>query len=149
MFSGILANTRLYDSPVGIWKDIQVAIQAYQETWWLEQLIAGDHRAIYDHPGNHPHGTLLTTLEGYLDIYRATGEPIYINAVKSALNMYEDKWQHVGGGIVMCEYDTYYPGCNWLSPNHKYNELCMTNFWVLLNQRMHLLEPIMLIMLMR
>ena len=140
-FQGILANTRLYDSPVGVWKDIQVAIQAYQETWWLEQLIAGDHRAIYDHPGNHPHGTLLTTLEGYLDIYRATGEPIYINAVKSALRMYEDKWQHVGGGIVMCEYDTYYPGCYWLSPNHKYNELCMTNFWVLLNQRMHLLEP--------
>jgi len=49
-FQGILANTRLYDSPVGVWKDIQVAIQAYQETWWLEQLIAGDHRAIYDHP---------------------------------------------------------------------------------------------------
>ncbi len=140
-FQGILANTRLYDSPVGVWKDIQVAIQAYQETWWLEQLIAGDHRAIYDHPGNHPHGTLLTTLEGYLDIYRATGEPIYINAVKSALKMYEEKWQHVGGGIVMCEYDTFYPGCNWLSPTHKYNELCMTNFWVLLNQRMHLLEP--------
>ncbi len=140
-FQGILANTRLYDSEVGVAKDIEIAKQAYEETWWLKQLIKGDHRAIYKHPGNHPHSTLLTTLEAYLDLYRVTGEQIYIDAVKSALTMYEDKWQHVGGGINMCEYDTYYPGCNWLSPEHTYNELCSTNFWILLNQRMHLLEP--------
>ena len=140
-FQGILANTRMYDAPNGKWEDMQVAIDHYQETWWLKQVIAGDHRAIYDHPGNHPHSTLLTTLEGYLDLYRATGEAIYIDAVKSALHMYEDKWQHVGGGINMCEFDTYWPVCNWLSPNHSYNELCSTNFWILLNQRMHLLFP--------
>ena len=140
-FQGILANTRMYDAPCGKWEDMQVAIDHYQETWWLKQVIAGDHRAIFDHPGNHPHSTLLTTLEGYLDLYRATGEGIYIDAVKSALRMYEDKWQHVGGGINMCEFDTYWPGCNWLSPKHNYNELCSTNFWVLLNQRMHLLFP--------
>lgn len=140
-FQGILANTRMYDAPNGKWADMQVAIDHYQETWWLEQLIRGDHRAIYDHPGNHPHSTLLTTLEGYLDLYRATGEKIYIDAVKAALYMYEDKWQHVGGGISMCEHDSYYPGCNWLNPKRKYNELCSTNFWVLLNQRMHRLEP--------
>lgn len=140
-FQGILANTRLYDSPAGVRADIDTAIRYYQEDWWLDQLIAGDHRAIYDHPGNHPHSTLLTTLEGYFDLYRATGREKYLQAVKSALAMYEDKWQHVGGGIVMCEFDTYYPGCNWLSTNHSYNELCSTNFWVLLHQRMHLLEP--------
>ena len=140
-FQGILANTRLYDAPVGKMKDIEVAVRYYQEDWWLEQLIAEDHRAIYDHPGNHPHSTLLTTLEGYCDLYRVTGREKYISAVKHALKMYEEKWQHVGGGISMCEMDTYYPGCNWLSPSHHYNELCSTNFWVLLNQRMHLLEP--------
>ncbi len=140
-FQGILANTRLYDAPVGMIKDIEVAQQHYQEDWWLDQLLAGDHRAIYDHPGNHPHSTLLTTLEGYLDLYRATGTPKYLNAVKAALAMYRDKWQHVGGGIVMCEHDTFYPGCNWLGMKHNYNELCSTNFWVLLHQRMHRLEP--------
>jgi len=140
-FQGILANTRLYDSPVGIRQDVDTAIQYYGEDWWLAQLIAGDHRAIYSHPGNHPHSTLLTTLEGYLDLYRATGRETCLRAVKCALRMYEDQWQHVGGGIVMCENDTFYPGCNWLSPEHQYNELCSTNFWVLLNQRMHRLEP--------
>lgn len=140
-FQGILVGTRVYDSPVGSQEDIAVAEKYYRETWWLEQVIAGDHRAIYQHPGNHPHSTLLTTLEGYCDLYRATGDEIYIKAVKKALEMYEDKWQHVGGGINMCERDTYWPGCNWLGMKHKYNELCSTNFWVLLNQRMRLLEP--------
>ena len=140
-FQGILANTRLYDAPVGVQKDVDVAIRHYQEDWWLDQIIAKDHRAIYAHPGNHPHSTLLTTLEGYCDLYRATGNEKYLLAVKTALSMYEDKWQHVGGGINMCEHDQYYPGCNWLDPKHHYNELCSTNFWVLLNQRMHRLEP--------
>ncbi len=140
-FQGILANTRLYDSPVGIREDAETAIRYYGEEWWLKQVIDGDQRAIYDHPGNHPHSTLLTTLEGYFDLYRATGRETYLQAVKSALRMYEEKWQHVGSGIVMCENDTFYPGCNWLSPHHQYNELCSTNFWVLLNQRLHRLEP--------
>ncbi len=140
-FQGILASTRMYDSPCGIDEDIEVARRYYQEDWWLDQLIHGDHRAIYAHPGNHPHSTLLTALEGYLDLYRVTGEEKYIAAVRSALHMYEDKWQHVGGGIAMCENDDYYPGCLWLSPEHNYNELCSTNFWILLNQRMHRLYP--------
>ena len=140
-FQGILANTRLYDSPVGVPRDVEVAIRHYQENWWLDQLIADDQRAIYDHPGNHPHSTLLTALEGYCDLYRVTGEERYLRAVKHALKMYEDQWQHVGGGITMCENDVFYPGGRWLSPSHHYNELCSTNFWVLLNQRMHRLEP--------
>lgn len=140
-FQGILANTRLYDAPVGVREDIDTAIAYYQEDWWLEQLLWDDQRAIYDHPGNHPHSTLLTTLEAYCDLYRITGNNTYLQAVKHALRMYEESWQHVGGGIAMCENDTFYPGCNWLSPSHQYNELCSTNFWVLLNQRMHRLEP--------
>ena len=140
-FQGILAPTRVYDSPVGKWEYIEIAQKHYQETWWLEQLIRRDHRAIYAHPGNHPHSTLLTALEGYLDLYRATGDELYYKAVAAALEMYEDKWQHVGGGIAMCEDDRYYPGCLWLDPGHNYNELCSTNFWVLLNQRMRRLDP--------
>lgn len=140
-FQGILANTRLYDSPVGVSADVETAEKYYLEDWWLDQLIADDQRAIYQHPGNHPHSTLLTTLEGYFDLYRATGREKYIEAVRHALKMYEDKWQHVGGGIAMCEDDTYWPGCSWLSVGHHYNELCSTNFWVLLNQRMHRIEP--------
>ena len=41
----------------------------------------------------------------------------------------------------MCEDDEYFPGCLWLNPKHNYNELCSTNFWILLNQRMRRLDP--------
>ena len=140
-FQGILANTELYLSPVGVEKDLEVAQKFYREDWWLQQLVNHEQRAIYQHPGNHPHSTLLTTLEGILDMYRTTGEEFLLQAVQSALEMYEDKWQHVGGGIVMCEGDNHYPGCNFLSMNHSYNELCSTTFWILLHQRLHLLDP--------
>lgn len=140
-FQGILANTELYRSPVGNNADLEVAQRYYREDWWLHQLIKKDQRAIYAHPGNHPHSTLLTTLEGILDMYRATGEAFLLDAVHSALSMYEEKWQHVGGGIVMCEFDNHYPGCNFLAPHHHYNELCSTTFWILLHQRLQLLEP--------
>jgi DUF1680 family protein len=55
--------------------------------------------------------------------------------------MYKRDWQHVGGGIVMCEFLDAYPGCAWLSPPKPYNELCCTSFWILLNQRLHRLFP--------
>lgn len=141
-FQGILANTELYYSPVGIDMDLEVAQKYYREEWYLEKLKNKDYDGLYRHP-NHPHGTVLTAIEGYLDIYRATGEKFLFECVKNALEMVEEKWQHVGGGIVMCEGDgdPHYPGCNYLSMSHSYNELCCTTFWILLNQRMALLCP--------
>lgn len=140
-FQGILANTELYRSPVGVEKDLQIAQKYYREEWWLDQLLNHEQRAIYKHPGDHPHSTLLTTLEAILDMYRETGEEKLLNAVKCALELYKDKWQHVGGGIVMCEADRHYPGCNFLGHTHQYNEICSTTFWMLLHQRLHLLDP--------
>lgn len=141
-FQGILANTALYLSPVGVKEDLETGIKCYREDFWLEWVHNKEHKAIYQKPGNHPHGTLLTTLEGYLDVYRATGEEYLLECVKTALGMYEDKWQHVGGGIVMCEDDkAQAPGAYLITRDHHYNELCCSTFWVLLNQRMHLLEP--------
>ncbi|MDR1892423.1 MAG: glycoside hydrolase family 127 protein [Oscillospiraceae bacterium] len=143
-FQGILANTELYRSPVGVPADMETAQKYYREDWWLDWLDKEEQRAIYRHPGNHPHGTLLTALEAYLDLYRATGEEYLLSCVQKALRMFEDKWQHVGGGIVMCESfqgEIHYPGCNLLESWLPYNELCCSTFWILLNQRLHLLFP--------
>lgn len=141
-FQGILANTELYLSPVGNERDLEVAQKFYREDWWLDLLKEKNHDAICRHP-NHPHGTVLTSVEGYLDIYRITGEDKLFECAKNCLEMIEDKWQHAGGGIVMCEEtgDPQYAGCNFVSMRHSYNELCCTTFWVLLNQRMALMNP--------
>ena len=144
-FQGVVASPFVYNTPVGKKEDIDTTIQYYEEDWRLGQFIMREKRAIETRkqPGvePHPHGTELEALEGYLDLYRATGKHYYLRAVMNAYEMYKQDWQHVGGGIVMCEYLDAYPGCNWLSPPRPYNELCCTSFWILLNQRLHRLFP--------
>ena len=144
-FQGVVASPFVYNTPIGKREDIDTTIQYYEEDWRLGQFIMREKQsiAIRKQPGYepHPHGTELEALEGYLDLYRATGKHYYLRAVLNAYEMYKRDWQHAGGGIVMCEYLDSYPGCNWLSPPKPYNELCCSSFWIFLNQRLHHLFP--------
>jgi DUF1680 family protein len=138
-FQGVIANTTVYLSSVGLPEDLQTTVDYYQENWWLGQLIRGDDGAIHKRPT--PHGTELEAITAYMDLYIATGKPLYLNAVNAAYRMFQEKWQHVGGGIVAIENTDIAPGCYWLDPVHKYNELCCTAHWIYLNQRFHRLYP--------
>lgn len=138
-FQGVIANTTVYFTEVGLPEDLDVTIECYQENWWLAQFIRNDDGAIYRRPT--PHGTELEAITAYLDLYIATGKPLYLNAVNSAYRMIQGKWQHVGGGIVAIEHTEITPGCLWLDPIHKYNELCCSAHWLYLNQRYHHLYP--------
>lgn len=144
-FQGVVASPFVYNTPIGKGEDIETTVKYYEEDWRLGQFIMREPHAIETRkqPGiePHPHGTELEGFEGYLDLYRATGKHYYLRAVLNAYEMYKRDWQHVGGGIVMCEFLEAYPGCNWLSPPRPYNELCCTSFWILLNQRLHRLYP--------
>ena len=138
-FQGVISNTTVYLSEVGLPEDLQTTVDYYQENWWLAQFIRGDAGAIHKRPT--PHGTELEAITAYLDLYLATGKPLYLNAVNAAYRMFQDKWQHLGGGIVTIENTDIEPGCNWLDPVHKYNELCCSAHWIYLNQRYHRLYP--------
>ncbi|MDR2370416.1 MAG: glycoside hydrolase family 127 protein [Treponema sp.] len=144
-FQGLVCSPFVYNTPIGKPEDIENTVQYYEEDWRLGQFIMREPNAIETRkqPGvePHPHGTELEAFEGYLDLYRATGKHYYLRAVMNAYEMYKQDWQHVGGGIVMCEFLDAHPGCNWLSPPRPYNELCCTSFWILLNQRLHRLFP--------
>lgn len=89
----------------------------------------------------HPHGTEIEAMEGYLDLYRATGKHYYLRAVQNFYDLYKQDWQYPGGGIAMCEAERAFPKCYWLSSDKHYNELCCSSFWLLLNQRFHRLFP--------
>jgi uncharacterized protein len=138
-FQGVIANTTVYLSEVGLPEDLDTTVNYYQENWWLAQFIRGDEGAIHRRPT--PHGTELEAITAYMDLYMATGKPLYLNAVNSAYRMFKDKWQHPGGGIVAIENTEIVPGCYWLDPLHKYNELCCSAHWIYLNQRYHRLYP--------
>ena len=138
-FQGVIANTTVYLTEVGLAEDLQTVVDYYQENWWLAQFIRGDDGAVHRRPT--PHGTELEAITAYMDMYLATGKPLYLNAVNAAYRMFQEKWQHTGGGIVAIENTSIAPGCLWLDPIHKYNELCCTAHWIYLNQRYHRLYP--------
>jgi DUF1680 family protein len=137
---GIIPSTRMYFTPVGKPEDILVVQRYFQENYWMKQMAERDQKAIWLYPYDRPHNYLLTAIEPYLDLYRATGETRYLEAASGAWDLYHDNWQHVGGSISICEgTDLHPPKSYYLHRNT--GELCGSVFWAFLNQRFHLLNP--------
>jgi len=137
---GIIPSTRMYFTPVGKPKDIQIVQQYFQENYWMEQLANRDLKAIWLYPYDRPHNYLLTGIEPYLDLYRATGAEKYLNTALGAWDLYHDNWEHVGGSIAICEGTDLYPPKSYYL-HRSTGELCGSVFWAFLNQRFHLLNP--------
>jgi len=137
---GVIPITRMYFTPVGKPKDIQVVQQYFQENYWMDDLAKREKRAIWQYPYDRPHCYLITAIEPYLDLYRATGAKKYLDASMGGWDLYHENWEHVGGSIAICEgTDLYAPKSYYL---HRHTgELCGSVFWVKLNQRFHLLNP--------
>jgi len=136
---GMIANTRMYFTPVGKAADIQVIQRFFQENYWMEQLAAREERAIWQYPYDRPHCYLITNLEAYMDLYRATGDPRYLRAVEGAWELYHDNWENPGGSISIIEVVVCPPKSYML--HAELEELCGNAFWAFLSQRFHLLDP--------
>ena len=137
---GIIPSTRVFFTPVGKPKDIQVVQQYFQENYWIEQLTKRDEKAIWLYPYDRPHNYLITAIEPYLDLYRATGAKKYLDAASGGWDLYHDNWEHVGGSIAICEGTDLYPPKSYYL-HHSTGELCGSVFWAFFNQRFHLLNP--------
>jgi DUF1680 family protein len=136
---GIIASTRLYNTPVGKPEDLQIAQRYYQENFWMKMLVDRDIDAIWKMPYDRPHCYLIPTLESYADLYKATGEQRYLDAVLGGWDLYKEYYQHVGGAISVCEGAPFPPKSNLL--DGRTGELCGNVFWIFLNQRLHVLYP--------
>ncbi len=136
---GMVANTRVGTSPVGVPKDAQVIQQYYQEDAWLNGLARREKEQVWQYPYDRPHCYLLTNLEAYLDIYLITGDQRYFDAVLGAWELYRAHWQQAGGSISIIEFEKDPPDSNYLS--QKLGELCGSSFWVFLSQRFLQLNP--------
>jgi DUF1680 family protein len=136
---GMIANTRLYFTPVGKPADMQVIQRYFLEDKWLEALATYDERQIWQYPYDRPHCYLLTNLEAYLDVYRATGDRRWHDGVKAAWEMYRKHWEQIGGSISIIEYNYDPPNSNSLKK--ELGELCGSSFWAFLSQRFQLMNP--------
>ncbi len=141
---GMVANTRMYFTSVGKPEDLQVIQRYYQEDFWLEGLARRDEEMVWQYPYDRPHNYLITDFEAYLDLYRATGEARYLDAVLGAWQLYHDSWEHVGGSIAITEFGEFPPKSYRLKSQFTFcetGELCGSSFWAHLNQRLYLLNP--------
>ena len=136
---GMVANTRMYFTPVGKPADLQTIQRYFQENYWMEGLAKRSAEAVWQYPYDRPHCYLLTNIEAYADLYRATGDPRYREAAMGAWDLYHDNWENTGGSISIIEFEKDPPKSNYLYM--KLGENCGSAFWALLNQRFHLLQP--------
>jgi DUF1680 family protein len=136
---GSVANTRMYFTPVGKPADIQVIQRYFQENYWMEGLARRSQEAVWQYPYDRPHCYLLTDIEAYADLYRATGDVRYRDAVMGAWDLYRENWENTGGSFSIIEFQVNPPKSNYLYM--KLGENCGNAFWALLNQRFHVLEP--------
>ncbi|MCX6895465.1 MAG: glycoside hydrolase family 127 protein, partial [Verrucomicrobia bacterium] len=140
---GMIANTRTYFTPIGKPEDLQVIQRYFQENYWLDELAKRQDKAIWQYPYAQPHNYLITSIEPYLDLYRATGNRHYLDASLGGWELYHDNWEHIGGSIAICEgflaNETYPPHSNFLHLHT--GELCGSVFWARFSQRFHLLYP--------
>ncbi len=147
-FQAVVGSTIVYNSEIGVDEDMEITREYYEEPWRLAQFLSHEREAVYtrNQPGHepHPHGTELEAYEGYLDLYRYTGAPYYLNAVRDVVSAYKAEWQHPGGGIIMCEHlrgNAVRKYALWYTQDHTYNEICASSFWLGIHQRLHRLFP--------
>lgn len=147
-YQAVVASPLVYATEVGVPDDMDKTIEYYEEDWRLAQFLHYELDAVqtrHQHGSEpHPHGNELEGFEGYLDLYRYTGKPYYLNAVINCIDLYKHHWQHTGGGISMCERfidKKYGKRSIYDDPKYTYNELCSSAFWMQLHQRLHRLYP--------
>jgi DUF1680 family protein len=141
---GMIASTRMFFTPVGKPQDIQTIQRYYQENYWLEGLAAHNPEVVWQYPYDRPHNYLITDFEAYLDVYRATGDKRYLDAMKGAWDLYHDHWEHVGGSIAITEFGEFPPGSYRLNAQFPFcetGETCGSVFWTRFNQRFLLMQP--------
>ncbi len=136
---GMIANTRTSLSPVGKHADVQIIQRYFEEPAFLAGTAAKQDTQIWQYPYDRPHCYLLTNLEAYLDMYLATGDRRYHDAVLGAWELYHENWEQPGGSISIIEFQHDPPGSNFL--HQELGELCGSSFWVFLSQRFHLMDP--------
>ena len=136
---GMIANTRMYFTPLGKPADIQLIQRYYIEDKWLAALARYDKDQIWQYPYDRPHCYLLTNLEAYMDVYRATGDQRIHDGVKAAWEMYNAHWEQPGASISIIEYMYCPPDSESLT--QLLGEFCGSAFWVFLSQRFQLIHP--------
>jgi DUF1680 family protein len=142
---GMIANSRTYtDTPIGVPGDIQVLQRYFQLNFWLDDLAARKAEAVWQYPYERTHSYLIVTLNAYMDMYVATGDKHYLEAMRGAWDIFHDHFLHTGGSISLLE-SFKFPPISYPPDSHHLRlntgELCGNSFWATFNEQLRILFP--------
>lgn len=120
----------LYESSIGVPKDMEVYERFIHLESWAKALADGQSMAIAHMPGFSAHCYELLCLEAFIRLYRSTGNKEYWDTSIGFWNTYRQYFCHLGGAAAICEgHPPYYPpGSYRLTSGHN-GETCGTVFW--------------------
>lgn len=144
-YQGMIADMEMALSDLGKEEDWTKSAALYTIPTWVEELIAGDTKTIWQRPNDAAHGYELNAMISYLELYQLSGEEQYLQAVLSAWEMFKKYWIHIGGNVGICEeHDAvfnYLPGSRHISADKHTGETCNNVWWLILNQKLLQLFP--------
>ena len=133
--------TRVYFTSAGKAEDIAQAERQFIDRDWLGRLAAREKDAIWKSCPRWPHAALAMLFVAQLDHYRATGDRAILDGMLGAWELVREDWQHVGGGLAICEHEPYPPKCYPITWKRHTGELCCTFHWLRFNHGLHQLDP--------
>ncbi|MCL5096149.1 MAG: glycoside hydrolase family 127 protein [Candidatus Omnitrophica bacterium] len=139
--NGFPGGPLVYLSPVGTSKDLIVSERFFDQEYWMRELRNQEPLCFTFYPGERPHCYDLLGLEAYIDEYRATGAPKYLDTVLGGWSMYKDNFEHVGGTTAICEANGPYPPKSYKITTGCTGETCGSVFWANINSRLMQLYP--------
>lgn len=134
--NGMPGGPLTYLSPAGTNQDLVVSLRYYDQEYWRRELAARQPLALSHYPGERPHCYDLLGLEMFIDIYRATGERKYLEAVLGGWDIYRDNYKHIGGATAIMESHEAYPPKSYYFENKAMGETCGSVFWIFVNSKL-------------
>lgn len=126
----------MYFSPAGKPEDLLSLERYFVQDFFIEEMKRAEPLALDYYPFHVPHSYVLLAFGAWLDHYRATGHPKYLEAALGAWEVVHRYYEHIGGTIAICEEEAgaYSPQSYHLRKHT--GETCGTVFWTDINHRL-------------
>jgi DUF1680 family protein len=125
----------MYFSPVGKPEDLIAVERYFVQDFFIHEARNAEPLSLGFYPLHVPHSYVILAFQAWLDHYRATGAPKYLEAAQGAWRIVKDSYEHVGGTIAICEIGIGdYPPKSYYLAKHT-GETCGSVFWADLNHR--------------
>ncbi len=93
----------MYASRVGKPEDLVTAERYFIQDYLIEEARKSESLSLGHYPFHIPHSYVLLAYAAWLDHYRLTGAPKYLEAALGAWKLVYDDFLHIGGSLAICE----------------------------------------------